>query len=763
VLTRRRLPAALLVVGLLAVAPADAGHEISFYPSFYPQEIALEVADAPAAAARLQKSSLHAYLGADPFAGSTPPAHVVYAESLASYVVLALDRSRPGLADAAARCAAAARLLKTLSRTSAPGYRFHPYPITPYHDDYLAHFDLLEAARRKVDREAPGPRLRVRAKGALAEALIAGGARAGDGAGDATLEEVPISGLVAAAETRLNGWTGPPWMKEGWFHAYLLQAPAVDDARARAEIEAAFKRRVSGRADGEAVRVNAERHLVGLLTRGCERVAVGFTVRRQAMSAEYSEGIENVAYDAQGGLGSAIFLRTAKLKDFPWNGWLRLGVGSRPGAAWNPVAGFTDETGRLLWAAVGDPALLPAPGSAGWVANRVQPGQVTGAATGALEVPSDALAPDRASGVLRAVGPGTTASTKVVYRVLASAFHDGTKTAVADLLYPFVFAVRWSGNEGRGGRHDAAVEASTGPLARAVTAVRVLAVSTEVKDLGDVQVVSEIPQVEVYLAAAADPREAAAVAPPWSAVPWQLTVLMEEAVTRGLAAFSQAEAARRGVPWLDLARDRKLGEALASLADTFERRAYVPPPLRGLVTVEHAKQRWAALRRFHRQHGHLLVTNGPYQLGKWSSDAVVLTVFRDLTYPLGVGSFDRYAIPRKAYVTAAERRGDRLEIEAEVEKVAKFERSYKIVREPFRASASGESLREAPPAARYVIVGDDAEVAAAGASQRVEAGKLVVDLAGRLKPGAYRILLALALDDNRVDSEVKVVPYRVAD
>jgi hypothetical protein len=114
-------------------------------------------------------------------------------------------------------------------------------------------------------------------------------------------------------------------------------------------------------------------------------------------------------------------------------------------------------------------------------------------------------------------------------------------------------------------------------------------------------------------------------------------------------------------------------------------------------------------------------------------------------------------------VTAAERRGDRLEIEAEVEKVAKFERSYKIVREPFRASASGESLREAPPAARYVIVGDDAEVAAAGASQRVEAGKLVVDLAGRLKPGAYRILLALALDDNRVDSEVKVVPYRVAD
>src|SRR5437899_6153963 len=43
------------------------------------------------------------------------------------------------------------------------------------------------------------------------------------------------------------------------------------------------------------------------------------------------------------------------------SGWLRLGVASRPAAAWNPIAGFGDEAGRLVWAALGDPALLPAP------------------------------------------------------------------------------------------------------------------------------------------------------------------------------------------------------------------------------------------------------------------------------------------------------------------------------------------------------------------------------------------------------------------
>src|SRR5262249_56170993 len=122
--------------------------------------------------------------------------------------------------------------------------------------------------------------------------------------------------------------------------------------------------------------------------------------------------------------------------------------------------------------------------------------------------------------------------------------------------------------------------------------------------------------------------EGAAIGAGWSGVAWQVLVVMEEAVTRGLAAFSEDEARRRGVVWLDLARDRKLVDALGPIADSFERRAYVPEALRGLVTVEQAQQRWAALRRFRRQNGHWLVTSGPYRLQKWSADATVLAVFR---------------------------------------------------------------------------------------------------------------------------------------
>jgi len=66
-----------------------------------------------------------------------------------------------------------------------------------------------------------------------------------------------------------------------------------------------------------------------------------------------------------------MFLRAAKLKDFPWNGWLGLGTEARPTAAWNPVAGFTDDFGHLMWSALGDSAVLPAPNDAGWTINRI--------------------------------------------------------------------------------------------------------------------------------------------------------------------------------------------------------------------------------------------------------------------------------------------------------------------------------------------------------------------------------------------------------
>jgi hypothetical protein len=66
-----------------------------------------------------------------------------------------------------------------------------------------------------------------------------------------------------------------------------------------------------------------------------------------------------------------MFIRTVKLKDFPWNGWLALGIDGKPTGAWNPVAGMTDPFGRMMGFAVTDAALMSAPYDAGWMLNRI--------------------------------------------------------------------------------------------------------------------------------------------------------------------------------------------------------------------------------------------------------------------------------------------------------------------------------------------------------------------------------------------------------
>ena len=730
----------VVVLFLLVLVPlAWAGHELTFYPAFYPQEVSVRWVEPRAAAPLLLKNALHAYVGADPLAG-TPTEKVRYVESLRGWVVLTF--ARPA-GDAEARCAAGAAVVRALG-PRAP-FVAHPWPVTPYHDDYVQQYDLVQRARERGAGAVP----RVRAAGVLKSALSAAGVSVAADA-DAVVEEITLSSLLEGVETRLAGWHGPPWLKEGWFQAWLLESPALP-APAREAAEETFRRRSQGAPLAAAERINLERRLVAQATAGCERVVLGYTLRREALNADYNEGVENIAVDSQAGVASPIFLRTVKLKDFPWNGWLHVGAEGGARAAWNPVAGFSDPTGRVIWAAVGDPALLLDPDNARFVPNRVRPQAIDDGG----EVPAEAVVPT--AGALKPAGAGVSARQKIVYRVLLSNLHDGQRMTAADILYPYAFASRWSVSGAR--TYDPDVERATATLRQTLAAVRVVRVDTEVRLVDDQQLLYQVALVEVYLKTAVDPRYAPALAPPWSPVPWTVMALMDQAVERGVAAFSEREARRRHLPWLDLVRDARTGAALARLVADFERRAWVPEALRGLVTPEQARQRWHALAEFHRRTRHFLVTAGPYQMGRVTPASATLPVFRDFTYPLGVGSFDQYAIPVRAYVRAVERRGDRLAVQADVENVEKAGRSYKIVREPFTPRPPGEATREAL-AVHWTVVGPGDEVVAAGASRDVQGGRLMVDLTGRVKPGTYRVVLALALNGNLVNPEVTVVSYR---
>jgi hypothetical protein len=391
---------------------------------------------------------------------------------------------------------------------------------------------------------------------------------------------------------------------------------------------------------------------------------------------------------------------------------------------------------------------------------RPAPAQPSGIAA-ELAVPEDAVLPEPGSGRLMTVGAGKTAKQKLTYRVMGSAFHDGTRMNDADLLYSYMFAYRWGGGSAEpDARSDALIAAATATMRAQLSGVRVVGTDTTSKSFrfGDFEYTRELFVIEVYSSVAPlDPEQDAVVAPPWSTLPWHLLALMEEAVIRGWAEFSQDEARRRGIEWLDLVRSQDMSRRLAGLVETFERDGYRPEHLQSRVSAQDARKRWAALAAFYKERGHFLVSNGPYQLKRWSDDGVTLEAFRDLSYPLGVGSYDAYANPRRGFITKVERVKQRIRIFGDIELIEKHMRSYDIVRKPL-ASIAADIVKRALPECRYIVIDENGRVVLAGQIPVAADASFYLDLGSMLPAGRFTLRAQLTVNGNAMNAEIRNFP-----
>jgi hypothetical protein len=379
-----------------------------------------------------------------------------------------------------------------------------------------------------------------------------------------------------------------------------------------------------------------------------------------------------------------------------------------------------------------------------------------------VNVPDDAMLPEPGSGRLRAIGPGHVAKQKLTYRILGSAFHDGTVMDVADLLYSYMFEYRWGTPGGRS--YDPHVDAASSLMRERLVGFKIVGTDTTSKSFrfGDVNFVRHLFVIDLYAAVTpVEPEQDAIFAPPWSTLPWHLIALMEEAVTRGWAAFSQEEAQRREVEWLDLVRSEGMNKRLATLVASFARDGYRPEYLQSLVSVDDARKRWGALAAFYKDHGHFLVTNGPYKLKGWSADKVMLEAFRDLSYPLGVGSYDNYAVPRRGYVTKVEQAGTAITLSGDIELLSKHMRSYDIVRTPLQ-SVPGDALTRSAPECRYMVTDNEGRVVLAGQVPLAEDKGFHIDLGGKLPPGQFTLLAEIIVNGNALNVDITRTPIIIS-
>jgi hypothetical protein len=344
---KSRLTLAVLLSALAAVGPARSGHELPVYPSYYPHEIEIRTVGPEAAASLLPQAKIQAYLANAPrFAGAAPDV-LGNVPSLGSLVTVRVNAN-----DDASACAAVGAAARAIG-SNHPDVILHPYPVTPLHGDYLHHVDLAEAAKARLlsDTEARPPDR------------------------DVEIRYIAVSDLMASAMTVVDGWLLPPAARSGWYQAWLALRDGLDTA-ARERLAADVQRLRSDDFSDPVDRINLERAVVTALVGDCRQAVIGYTLRREYFNTEFSAGIENIGFDALTGLNSTIFIRTVKLKDFPWNGWLYLGIDGEPRSAWNPITGFSDGFGQLLWSAIADPALLPQPYDDTWMANRISAIQV---------------------------------------------------------------------------------------------------------------------------------------------------------------------------------------------------------------------------------------------------------------------------------------------------------------------------------------------------------------------------------------------------
>jgi len=364
----RRKAAFVIVAGAAAlVTVAHGGHELPVYPSYYPHEIEIRTLSPDRADNELRKGEIQAYVGEGLSLAGAPAEQIRAIESLGSFIVAHINPASPLLNSGISACDIVSAVVREI--TPENGFILHPYPVTPFHGDYLYYSDLAAAAKARFSQTKTDVRLpKIKASGSFAQHYPA---VTRDTDWDVEISEVDAANTMAADMLSVNGRLGPPWVRTGWFNGERLLGDSLSDPALKAAAETTVRRLQTGDFNGLAERINLERDLVTLLTSGCRALMVGYTVKREYVNVEFSAGIENIGYDAITGLASPMFVRTVKLKDFPWNGWLTLGIGDRPGSAWNPVGGMTDAFGRLMRFAVTDPALLPSPYETGWMLNRI--------------------------------------------------------------------------------------------------------------------------------------------------------------------------------------------------------------------------------------------------------------------------------------------------------------------------------------------------------------------------------------------------------
>jgi hypothetical protein len=138
----------------------------------------------------------------------------------------------------------------------------------------------------------------------------------------------------------------------------------------------------------------------------------------------------------------------------------------------------------------------------------------------------------------------------------------------------------------------------------------------------------------------------------------------------------------------------------------------------------------------------------------------VLQAVRDVTYPLGFGTFDRFVHPPRAVIESVTRDSGTIAVRASAEMILKMGRAYKLTKEPLlRTTMRG--TYGLLVVSRYLLIGPDGKVRSLDKMHWEDDGRFTINLPERLPPGEYIVNLAIFLDGNSMVPSAKSLHFRL--
>jgi peptide/nickel transport system substrate-binding protein len=238
-------------------------------------------------------------------------------------------------------------------------------------------------------------------------------------------------------------------------------------------------------------------------------------------------------------------------------------------------------------------------------------------------------------------GEGSTAMSKVTFTPLYSKWHHGIQMDVSDMMYSDYFAYEWGTDTGSG---DRTVDPEYTPIAN-----EALKLSKGSRYIAPDRIESYF-DIWHY-----DDKEIADAGVFFANEPWEIVSASERIVMDGRLAYSRSDAQTKGIGWYDPII-REHAELIRAELQKMKDEQFVPPPLKDIVTVEDAIRRYDASISWIENHGHAIISNGPFYLDNFNvaGGTITINAFRDSSYPFEAGHWSQYETPLLAEINSVD-------------------------------------------------------------------------------------------------------------